>query len=690
MNAVWGKGLLQEKNIHLVFQYRLTPKKGDRLVLAVSNLYRLFVNDKLTGYGPARAAHGYSRQDTYDLTPWADTESVLSVEVYSANVNTYYTVNEAPFFAAELFRDDQLLAQAEDFTAYHMTGRVQKVQRYSYQRTFLESYRLQETPHYPMIETEPVPMNKLLPRHVNYPKLEPVCAQLIETGSVCLQDRPPVRDREFTDVDQVLIRGFTPQELEEDLAKTVAQFTFTAHTKPSTEAMSPMTYRTYDFSRAVTGFFSLTVQVTKAAELYILFDEVATQTDTCLFVNPHRIRCYNMLKYTLEPGQYPLLSFEANSARFATLVLTKGCAKISSLSMVRYENPDVRPLPDYGDPELNAIAEAAANSFAQNAVDILTDCPSRERAGWLCDSYFSGRAEHFFTGSNRVEKSFLENYALYTTQPGMAAGMLPMCYPADHPNGLYIPNWSMWYILELQQYVERTGDNAMKALSEEKVRELLAFFQKYENEYGLLEDLEGWVFIEWSKCNAADFVAGINFPTNMLWAAALEAAAKLYGWDHTKKKAQTLRQTIREFSFNGEFFEDNMLRDETGVLTKTGHTTETCQYYAFYFGVAAPEHYPALWQLLRTQFGPRRDWEHVYPQVYPANAIVGNYLRLELLLAQGYTDQVLRECKDFFTPMAQLTGTLWEHSRLRGSLNHGFASVAALYIHQCIKTPGDL
>ncbi len=687
MKTIWVKGLSQEKNIHLIFTYTYTPKEGDRLELVASNLYRLFVGGALIGYGPARAAHGYSRLDTYSLSPWAGKAVTLSVEVYSANINSYYTVEELPFFGAELYCGDRLLAEAQDFTAQRMTGRVQKTRRFSFQRTFSEIYHLQADPSYPVIETEEVAMNQLLPRYVSYPTLEPLSGKLLETGTVTLKPEGDFfQNGAYSGLDQVFYKGFYPEELEDDAPKDAARFDYTADASVTNKEMMPLTYRIYDFSRTVTGFFSLKAQIKTAANLYILFDEVIAQEDSCRRVDPHRNNCCNIIKYTLEPGCYDLLTFEANSARFATVVMTVGCGEISDFKMVRYENPDVRyPLPDYGDPELNAIVEAAANSFAQNAVDILTDCPSRERAGWLCDSYFSGRAEHFFTGDNKVEKSFLENYARYTRRPGLPEGILPMCYPADHYRGKYIPNWTMWYILELKSYLERTRDRELIQLSREKVLGLVAFFQKYENEYGLLENLESWVFVEWSKCNQKDYVAGINFPSNMLWAAALEAASALYDLPQLAQKAQAMKETIRQLSYNGTFFEDNMLRDENGKLLKTGHTTETCQYYAFYFGTATPASYPELWEKMRTVFGPRRDAQKVYPEVYPSNAIVGNYLRLELLLQEGYREQVLQECKDFFTGMAKLTGTLWEHSRLNASLNHGFASIAALYIDQCIR-----
>ena len=35
-------------------------------------------------------------------------------------------------------------------------------------------------------------------------------------------------------------------------------------------------------------------------------------------------------------------------------------------------------------------------------------------------------------------------------------GMLPMCYPSDHVNGNFIPNWAMWFVIELEGRVPRT------------------------------------------------------------------------------------------------------------------------------------------------------------------------------------------------------------------------------------------
>jgi alpha-L-rhamnosidase len=371
--------------------------------------------------------------------------------------------------------------------------------------------------------------------------------------------------------------------------------------------------------------------------------------------------------------------------QYAKIIVVDGEIDVKDLTVVLYENKNAYNLQfECEDKELNKIIKAAANTFSQNAVDVLTDCPSRERAGWLCDSYFSGRAEKLFTGKNEIERNFLENYIFSPQLKELPDGMLPMCYPCDHYDGVYIPNWAMWFVLELKDYYERTGDISLINSAKEKVYSLIDFFKKYLNEDGLLENLESWVFIEWSKCNDEDYVKGVNYPSNMLYSAMLKAAGKLFNDDKLIELSTKMNKVIIEQSFNGDFFEDNRIR-ENGVLKSQNHLTETCQYYAFYFDVAKREDYCALFDTLIEKFGPKRDIKTVYPHIAQSNAIVGNYLRLELLLKNGFYKEVLEECKDFFSKMAERTGTLWEHSFVSGSLNHGFASIAGNYIIKALK-----
>lgn len=113
---------------------------------------------------------------------------------------------------------------------------------------------------------------------------------------------------------------------------------------------------------------------------------------------------------------------------------------------------------------------------------------------------------------------------------------------------------------------------------------------------------------------------------------------------------------------------------KNGKLKLTQNTTEVCQYYAFYFKIANPQTHERLWKTLVSDFGPKRKQCNPYPDVYFANAFIGNYLRFELLSRYGFTQQILDESTDYLFYMAERTGTLWENDGVSASCNHGFAS----------------
>ena len=688
MKAIWAEDYRRQKNHTLAFRCSFAPEKGTVLHITAASLYRIMINGELIGYGPARGPHGYARIDSYCADSWGNGFVTLVIEVYAPNVNSFYTVEELPFFAAELIKGENCIASSYDFEAYLLDDRVTRVQRFSFQRTFTESYHLDgrrnalytgKTVSYPKVRMADVELPRCLKRGVSYPLLEEVDCSLIECGKVSAEKQAAVwEDRSLNNIGPNL-KGFSRSELEECLSDEVSRLKFSKNICDFPPKIHRGEYRLYDFKESCTGFCSFELQAEEKSTLYLIFDEVASKGKAATQIDPFRNDCCNVMKFEFSPGTHKVLNFEANTMRFLSLILTAGEIELRSLKMITYENPEAVLPERTGDDQLDAILNASRRTFAQNAVDVLTDCPSRERAGWLCDSYFSARAERLFTGNNRVEHNFLENYILSPQSPFLPRGMLPMCYPADHNDGVYIPNWPMWWVLELEGYLDRTEDSVLVSKAEEKVEDLLSFYRSFENEDGLLENLSGWVFIEWSKCNDPAYIAGVNFPTNMLYAKVLETAGRLYGHPERIRQAEQLRMIIKKQSFNGMFFEENRVRKD-GKLIRTGNLSETCQYYAFYFGLASRETEPVLYEILLHQFGPSRDPQKQYPEIGQSNAIVGNYLRLEILLKYEEYETVLEECRQFFYGMAEKTNTLWEHSRASCSLNHGFASVAANYI----------
>ncbi len=66
-------------------------------------------------------------------------------------------------------------------------------------------------------------------------------------------------------------------------------------------------------------------------------------------------------------------------------------------------------------------------------------------------------------------------------------------------------------------------------------------------------------------------------------------------------------------------------------------------------------------ETLLHDFGYDRATRGLYPEIYPANAFIGNYLRLDLLDRYGCREALYDNIKGYFTYMADKTGTLWEN-----------------------------
>ena len=626
---VWAEGRENEVNRTLAFRTVMDYRKNADIRIAASTIYRLKVNGEFVGHGPCVAAHDFYRIDCYDIAPYLhEGKNVVSIEVTGYNTESFYLLSQPSFLQAEIVSGGRAIAwTGRDFKAYDLQQRKQDVPKYSYQRTQMEYWILAEG--YDAWQTDP----------------------------------------DFTSDREVVL---APQPAKTTIVRRVPYPDYTVHEASVLDAEKLL----YTFGREYSGFLGCEIEVLEKTTLTIDYEELLTDGEL-----KHRMPFRGYVAYELEPGHYCLESIEPYTMQFAQVAFT-GDATIERLYLRDYCNSGVQAAQFSCDNEaLNKIFDAARETIRQCALDIFMDCPSRERAGWLGDSFFSSRVECDLSGATNVEKNFLENYLLPEHFKTIPEGMVPMCYPSDNfEGGTYIPNYAMWFVLELEEYLARSGDREMIDAFRDKVYNLIGFFDGYLNSDGLLERLGSWVFLEWSAANR--FVWDVNYPSNMQYAGMLDAVARMYNDPSLHERAEAMRETIRTQSFDGRFFCDNAMRQEDGSLVRTDNHTETCQYYAFFFRTATPETYPELWQRMATEFGPVREKEDKYPDVPKANALFGNYLRMELLSENGLGAQSLQEFGDFYLPMAEATGTLWENMTFSDSCNHGFAAHVAHVLYR--------
>ncbi|HQH69858.1 MAG TPA: hypothetical protein PK166_15780 [Candidatus Hydrogenedentes bacterium] len=688
---VWPEGRETEMNLFVGFR-AVFEHPGDGPVtvrLTGASNYRVFVNGQFLCHGPARAAHGFFRIDEYDaaalLRPGTN---VVAIEAAGYNVNSYYIIDQPAFLQAEIVNGDAVIAATgtgSPFEAAILEQRIQKVERFSYQRPFIEAYRLAPASY--AWRTDPgaaltpcslgVTAEKaLIARHIPCPAFKVRPALRVTVQGELVPGQEPEKlwpghagriDPEYKGYPTGVLEVHPSQEIQK-LATVNAETVDTPLDSGSPVELPENTFRILDLGTNLSGFLGATITCSSPVTVYLAFDEILTRND----VHWARMGCAQFVPYYLAPGTYQVESFEPYTMRYVKVMAVGGACTIEHAYLREYVYPDAYEATfASSDPRLATLFEAGRETFVQNGTDVFMDCPSRERAGWLCDSFFTARTALVLSGDTRLERNFYENFLLPERFAHLPEGMLPMCYPSDHYNGNFIPNWAMWFVVELEEYAARSNDRAMVDALKPKVLALFDYFRKFENDDGLLEKLERWVFVEWSAAN--DFVQDVNYPTNMLYAGTLAAAGRLYGMPDLLDKAERIREVIREQSFDGEFFVDNAVYEE-GQRKVTRNRTEVCQYFAFFFDVATPETHGALWEKLHREFGPDRSETKAYPEVHPANSFIGNMLRFELLSRHGLGMQITDESVGYLMYMAERTGTLWENVHDQASCNHGFAS----------------
>ena len=681
---VFLKDKSRSMNIQTAFFCRFYAEKNIEYTLKITgaSLYRIYFNGLFLHYGPARAPHGYARVDSLVL-PCKSGENIIAVELAGYCCGSFYTLKQPSFLQAEIFENGSSVRfTGRDFSLLDLSKlRQQKVLRYSYQRAFCEVYDYSKqsvdyTDVYGNDEYEEVQIDlKYLSRDFYLPEF-PIFDEIKQNGYGKIKSlgRCINTDKRFLNINGE-VEGFTIDECPDKLLDDL-NFDYLPCRDNSVKNLNEKEYSLFEFSRISTGFIGINLKAKNDSVIYLSFAEKLTNGKIECGLNKDDM--LNTVKITLPKGkEISFETFECYTLQFLAVICLKGNVSFDGVYMREYVYPCKKYKNPFKErPGLDSICTAAFHTFRQNTIDTFMDCPGRERGGYLCDGYFTAAASEIFTNSYDTEKYFLENF-LYTSHfKDLPIGMLPMCYPGENIGKTAIPEWTLWFILQLEKFAQRGGDiTPYKNL----VCEILDYFCCFENEFGLLENLPFWNFVEWSKAN--DYTNGVNFPINMLYYKALKIGSQLFSITEITLKAENLRKNIIEKSFDGNYFHDHCVR-KNGDLVLCTEKTQICQHEAFFFEVA--DDFDEKFQDLKKKviaFGGMRE---SVDGLEPLGIFIGLNIRMELLNRFGEYSKNLDEIESLYKPMATLSGTLWEHIDAdKGSLNHALNSSVAARINEC-------
>ena len=387
---VWEKGTERIMNRSIALCTDI-DYQGQSVVLALAAhcSFTVLINGEIVAHGPARAGHGYYRADELVLDGLLKNgNNTLCIKVAGYNVNSFHYLDKPSFVCAELLVNGEVIAYTDEscvgFVACGVDERVQKVQRYSFQRHMVECYDLNPGAQRSPISLALTEDKAFICGDIPYGDVEVLIpTAVLATGSVSYDESKPVYgNREVTQIHDEFF-GYPVDELEVGTHVAPSQMVFTEPKPYSLKTdcipVCAETFVDVDMGVNYTGIFEFELEVCGKGELYVLFDEILLGGQLSCFRNGTS----NIVLCRAENGSYKVRCQEPYTMRYIRLV-AKGCSfTVKNLRLFKVAFPASKITARFvgEDDAMRRIYDAAVETFRANTVDIFMDCPSRERAG---------------------------------------------------------------------------------------------------------------------------------------------------------------------------------------------------------------------------------------------------------------------------------------------------------------------
>ena len=201
---------------------------------------------------------------------------------------------------------------------------------------------------------------------------------------------------------------------------------------------------------------------------------------------------------------------------------------------------------------LNKILAICKNSYLSNLYSLPTDCPTREKNGWMADGFMVQEAGMLNYDSNTIYAKWVKDMVDAQQDTGNMPGIVPTSHEWNSDWAGPIWDAAIFIVpMNLYDYYE----------DKESVRNIYATAQKYlnyleteENEKGLLSSgLGDWLYYK-AETSTDFMVTAYYYWDNILMARMAHILEKNADEAKYLKKAEDLKQII-----NNEFFDEGKM-----------------------------------------------------------------------------------------------------------------------------------
>lgn len=266
---------------------------------------------------------------------------------------------------------------------------------------------------------------------------------------------------------------------------------------------------------------------------------------------------------------------------------------------------------------LNKIFSICKNSYLSNLFSLPTDCPTREKNGWMADGFMVQEAGMLNYDSNTIYAKWVKDMVDAQQNTGNMPGIVPTSHKWN--SDWAGPIWDAAIFIVPMNLYDYYGDK-------ESVRNIYATAQKYlnyleteENEKGLLSSgLGDWLYYK-AETSTDFMVTAYYYWDNILMARMAQILEKKADKTKYLKKAEELKKII-----NNEFFDEE----------KVSYANETQLSYALplYMNLVPQKYENKLAQNLYNKINDNDN--------YLDYGFIGSLIVPEVLSNYGYAETV--------------------------------------------------
>ena len=259
----------------------------------------------------------------------------------------------------------------------------------------------------------------------------------------------------------------------------------------------------FDFQEEITASLKIRAAGAAGQKLSVLCGEE-------LCAAPWKVRfdmrcgCRYEETWTLDDGDNLLEQLEYKGFRYAAVICPADVTLLSFSAEVRhYPFDETACSLETNDPVLRDVFALCRHTVRLGCQESYVDCPTREKGQYLGDLTITGASHLWLTGDGRLLRKALEDFALSLS---FCPGMLAVA-----PGSLMqeIADYSLQFPISVLRYYEYSRDRKFLSFCLDACCSSLAYFQAFEREDGLLEQVtEKWNLVDWPE-NLRD---GYTFP----------------------------------------------------------------------------------------------------------------------------------------------------------------------------------